>query len=100
MDYQNTIFRFLETYLVLDRRFFSESSDNIEHFIFTNGIFMYANHKLKTIHIHWKLIEKLQKVFTITDSDCVDSISGFFGCMFSIPMVEYSCVRMRSIDWL
>ena len=96
MDYQNSIFRFLETYLVLDHRTNSLTSEYIEHFVFISGHYVYVNHKLKTIHIPPKLIDRLQKVFSITDSDCLYSIGGFFWYKFSIPMEEYSCVRMRS----
>ena len=96
MDYQNSIFRFLDTYLVLDHRANGLTSEYIERFVFINGHYVYVNHKLKMIHIPPKLIDRLQKVFPITDSDCLYSIGGFFWYKFSIPMVEYSCVRMLS----
>ena len=96
MDHQNSIFRFLETYLVLDHRNNGLTSEYIEHFVFINGHYVYVNHKLKMIHIPPELIDRLQKVFPITDSDCLYSIGEFFGYKFSIPMEEYSCVRMRS----
>lgn len=97
MDYQNSIFRFLETYLVLDHRTNGLTHEYIERFFFISGHHVYVNHKLKMIHIPPQLIDRLQKVFSITDSDCLYSIGGFFWQMFSIPMVEYSCVRM--ITW-
>ncbi len=97
MDYQNSIFRFLENYLVLDHRANGLTSEYIERFVFIKGHYVYVNHKLKMIHIPPELIDRLQKVFPITDSDCLYSIGEFFGYRFSIPMVGYSCVKM--ISW-